>query len=110
MASFRKRNSIWYYRYVDEHGKQVERKGCASRVDTEGVAYAAVTDVNRIKSGFASRLEIEEQRHPEDEKPLAEITWTTGAGTSWPWAIPPSTPVTTTARPTACSSWPASAA
>jgi hypothetical protein len=42
MASFRKRGAFWYFRYLDETGKQVERKGCASRVDTEGLAAALV--------------------------------------------------------------------
>jgi hypothetical protein len=40
MASYRLRGKVWHYRYTDEHGRQVERKGYTGRRETEDLANA----------------------------------------------------------------------
>jgi hypothetical protein len=40
MASFRKRGKVWFYRFIDASGVQVERKGATDRRVTEGLAAA----------------------------------------------------------------------
>src|SRR4051794_29560900 len=52
MASFRKKNKVWYYRYVDGHGIKRERKGCPDRRATEEMARAAESEAARIRSGL----------------------------------------------------------
>ena len=52
MASFRKLGRNWYYRFVDGHGVQKERKGCPDRRETEGMAAALEGNVAKIKAGL----------------------------------------------------------
>jgi integrase len=53
MASFRKRGAVWYFRFVDERGAKVERKGCPDRRATEELARAAESEVARTKAGLS---------------------------------------------------------
>jgi integrase len=52
MASFRKRGKIWFYRYTDEHGRQVEKKGYTGRRETEAMAAALELEVAKVKAGL----------------------------------------------------------
>jgi len=53
MASFRKRNGKWTYRYVDENGKQTERTGGKDLATTKAHARKAEDLVDKIKAGLA---------------------------------------------------------
>src|SRR5215471_8278255 len=53
MASLRKRGKVWYYRFVDQDGAKVERKGCPDRRVTEEMARAAESAVARTKAGLS---------------------------------------------------------
>ena len=57
MASFRKRGGIWYFRLVDEAGRQVERKGCSDKRATETMAAAAEAEAAKIRQGFITKAE-----------------------------------------------------
>ena len=52
MASLRKIGKNWFYRFVDENGKQVERKGCPDRRETEGLACSAEAETAKVRAGF----------------------------------------------------------
>jgi integrase len=52
MASYRKRGSVWYYRYTDQDGVRHEQKGCTDRRVTEELARAAESEVAKIKAGL----------------------------------------------------------
>ena len=52
MASFRKVGKNWHYRFIDADGKQVGRKGCPDKRETEGMAAAAEAEAANIKHGF----------------------------------------------------------
>jgi site-specific recombinase XerC len=72
MASLRKRGKNWYYRYSNEDGVKVERKGCSDKKVTEGLAREAESQVARIKAGDVKSLRVAEanrqpiQRHVDD--------------------------------------------
>src|SRR6516162_3009173 len=51
MASFRKVNQNWYYRFVDGNGKQREFKGCPDRRQTEAMA-AAEAEAANVRHGL----------------------------------------------------------
>jgi site-specific recombinase XerC len=53
MASLRKRGKLWYYRFVNENGAKVERKGCADKRVTEELARAVESAVARTRAGLS---------------------------------------------------------
>jgi integrase len=63
MASLRKRGKVWYYRFTDADGVKVERKGCADKRATEGMAHAAETEAARLKEGLIDPKDIARKRH-----------------------------------------------
>jgi integrase len=69
MASLRKRGVVWYYRFVDEHGVKVERKGCADKRVTEELARDAESAVARLRSGLVDPKELAYRDH--EARPLA---------------------------------------
>ncbi len=69
MASLRKEGKNWYYRFVDENGKQRERKGCPDKKATEAMASAAETEATNIRQGFVDPKAIKYRDH--EAKPLA---------------------------------------
>ena len=67
MASLRKLGGNWYFRFVDEHGNKVERKGCLDRRVTLEMARAAEAETARSRAGLVDpRLELmaKEARRP----------------------------------------------
>lgn len=70
MASYRKKADRWYYRYVDENGRQVERVGSTNKRVTQELAAEAEDHVSRIKAGLVDpRLE---RYARESRRPIAE--------------------------------------
>jgi integrase len=73
MASFRqhgKNGKIWYYRYMDASGKQIERKGHWDFKTTQGMARKAEDDVSKIRNGLVNPKDAAYHRH--ESKPLAD--------------------------------------
>src|SRR4051794_13052815 len=72
MASIRQRKNCrdWYYRYIDENGKQRERKGCPDRRETERLAAAAESQVTRIKAGLVDPKDVAYSQH--EARPLQD--------------------------------------
>ena len=70
MASLRKRGKVWYYRFVDEHGAKVERKGCADKRVAEEMARAAESAVARTKAGLSDPKA--ERMAREGRRPIGE--------------------------------------
>jgi integrase len=70
MASFRQRGKIWFYRYTDEHGRQVEKKGYTGRRETEDLAKAVEREVLQIKAGLVDPKALAYREH--EAKPLAD--------------------------------------
>jgi hypothetical protein len=70
MASFRKRGENWYYRYTDEHGRQVEKKGCTGQRETEAMAAAVEMEVAKVKAGLIDHQTIAYRNH--EARPLAD--------------------------------------
>jgi hypothetical protein len=71
MSAFRKFGRVWYYRFTNEHGRRVERKGCADRRATEGLARAADSRVAKIRAGEVSAATlsyVESERAPLQER------------------------------------------
>jgi integrase len=52
MASFRKKGSVWYFRFMDVNGVRRERKGCPDRRATEDMARAAESDAAMRRAGM----------------------------------------------------------
>jgi hypothetical protein len=52
MASFRKRDKLWYYRVVEIDGIQHEVKGCTDKRATEELAREAETKTARQRAGL----------------------------------------------------------
>jgi integrase len=70
MAGFRKRGAVWYYRYRDETGRQIEAKGCRDLGMTKRLAHAAEDRARAIKAGL---IDPREAQYAEAERrPLAE--------------------------------------
>jgi integrase len=69
MASLRKRGVVWYYRFVDEHGVKVERKGCADKRVTEELARDAESAAAKLRSGLVDPKEFAYRDH--GARPLA---------------------------------------
>jgi integrase len=53
MASYRKRGKNWYFRYSDEHGKSVVRRGCSDLGMTKRLAAEAEKRAAAIREGTA---------------------------------------------------------
>jgi len=70
MATLRKRGGFWHYRYVDENGKQRERKGCPDRRETERLAAAAEAQVARIKGGLIDPKDV--RFRDQERRPIKE--------------------------------------
>jgi integrase len=70
MASFRQRGRYWYYRYTDENGDKVEKKGHWDLVTTKGMAAAAEAEVSKIRAGYVDRKTITYVTH--EARPLSE--------------------------------------
>ena len=73
MASFRqhgKNGKIWYYRYVDATGKQVERKGHWDFKTTQGMARKAEDEAARVRNGLVSHKDAGYTHY--ESKPLAD--------------------------------------
>lgn len=69
MASIRKRGKVWYYRYTDATGVKRERRGCADRRETEGMAAAAEAEAAKIRAGYLDPRAARCQAH--EARPLA---------------------------------------
>src|SRR3954468_3361245 len=52
MASIRRRGKLWYYTYVDENGRKVERRGFTDKRKTEEHAREIEVRVARIRDGL----------------------------------------------------------
>jgi integrase len=70
MASFRKRGNTWYYRFVDEHGRPVERKGSSSKRVTQEMADAAQSQATKIRQGLLDPADVAARK--EAGRPLLE--------------------------------------
>ena len=70
MASLRKRGKHWYFRYVDENGKQRELKGCPDKRETESMAAALEGNIAKIKAGVIDPKALAYKAH--EARPLAD--------------------------------------
>jgi hypothetical protein len=68
MASFRKVGKNWHYRFVDENGKQVGRKGCPDRRETERMTD--VVEAANIRHGYVDGKA--RGYRDQEARPLAE--------------------------------------
>ena len=66
MASFRKHGKVWYYRYVNLHGRLVERAGCPDKTVTMRLSAEAESRVALERAGLADPFEIHRGRPIED--------------------------------------------
>ena len=75
MASYRKIGKSWHYRIVGVDGRQVSRKGCSDRRETERMAALAELEITKIKAGLVDPLEA--QRRDHERAPVANhlSTW-----------------------------------
>lgn len=75
MASLRKRGQTWYYRFQDEHGKPVERKGSRNKRVAQEMATEAESLANRIRQGLLDPADLAARK--EAGRPLMEhlIEW-----------------------------------
>jgi hypothetical protein len=62
MASYRKRGNIWYYRFKDHTGRQVERKGHWNRATTKALARRSEDETARIRAGLLPPPEATTQK------------------------------------------------
>jgi integrase len=70
VASYRKRGRVWYYTFIDHVGRKIERKGCADKRETEGMARAAEVRSAKIRNG---EISVREANLPRQERrPIAE--------------------------------------
>jgi integrase len=70
MASLRKRGKVWYVRYRDPHGKQIETKAGPDKSVAQRIARELESRVSAIKAGVA---DPREQSWAENErKPLTD--------------------------------------
>ena len=58
MASFRKIGKNWFYRIVGPDGRQIERKGCSDRRETELMASAAEAEAAKIRAGYVTSAQV----------------------------------------------------
>jgi integrase len=63
MASLRKRGTLWYYRFTDENGRKVERKGYTDRRATEQLAATVEQKVSLVAAGLVNPQDIAYQNH-----------------------------------------------
>jgi integrase/recombinase XerC len=72
MASFRRRGKagIWYYRFIDEHGTPVERKGSRNKRVAEQMATEAESQATKIRQGLLDPADVAARK--EAGRPLVE--------------------------------------
>ena len=70
MASFRKHGEVWYYRYVDSTGKQVERKGHWDKKTAQAMARKAEDEAAKVRSGLIDPKDVAYRGH--EAKSLAD--------------------------------------
>ena len=70
LASLRKRgkSGVWYYRFQDEHGRSVERKGSRNKREAERMAIEAETQANKIRQGLLNPADVAARK--EANRPL----------------------------------------
>lgn len=70
MASFRRRgkSGCWYYRFVDEHGQPVERKGSRNKRVAQEMAAEAESMATKIRQGLLDPVDVVARR--EASRPL----------------------------------------
>lgn len=67
----RLRGRIYYYRFVDENGKRIERRGVSNLNETQRLRAAAMVRSARITSGLATPEEI--RRAENAQYPIADL-------------------------------------
>jgi site-specific recombinase XerC len=70
MPSLRKRGNVWYYRFTTSSGMKCERRGCASRRDTEVMAGVAELEAANVRAGVIDSRALGFRDH--DARPLAD--------------------------------------
>jgi integrase len=70
MASYRRKNGVWYYRFVDGDGRQRERKGHADLITTKAMARKAEDATARVRSGLIDLATAARDAHLA--RPLAD--------------------------------------
>jgi integrase len=70
MASFRQHGEIWYFRYVDASGKQVERKGHWDKKTAQAMARKAEDEVAQVRSGLIDPRDVAYRAH--EARPLTD--------------------------------------
>ncbi len=63
MASFRKKNGVWHYRFIDAQGRQRERKGHVDLVTTRLMASKAESDASKVRNKLVDPAEIAFANH-----------------------------------------------
>ena len=70
MASLRKRGRVWYFSFINQDGRKIERKGCPDKRVTEELARAAESEAVKIKAGT---IDLKELAYlAQGARPLAE--------------------------------------
>jgi Phage integrase, N-terminal SAM-like domain len=70
MASFRKHGKLWYFRYIDASGKQIERKGHWDKKTAQAMARVAEDEAAKVRTGMIDSDELAYRSH--EAKPLAD--------------------------------------
>lgn len=65
MTSFRKKNGIWFFRFVNAEGKQRERKGHADLITTKLMAGKEESEVSKIRNKLIDPAEVAFAHHEE---------------------------------------------
>jgi integrase len=69
MASFRQHGKLWYFRFIDASGKQVERKGHWDKKTAQAMARKAEDEVAKVRSGLIDPKDVAYRNH--EAAPLA---------------------------------------
>ena len=70
MASLRKRGRVWYFSFINQDGRKIERKGCPDKRVTEELARAAESEAAKIRAGLVDTRELARiihSGHPLDD-------------------------------------------
>ncbi len=104
MASLRKRGRVWYFSFINQDGRKIERKGCPDKRVTEELARAAESEAAKIKAGV---IDLKELAYlAQGARPLAEHLVMNSRATCEPWEAGSMRWSRRTA-PAASSPWPA---
>ena len=68
MASYRQKNGVWFYRYVDGTGHQRERKGRIDLVTTKLMAGKAESEASKVRNNLIDPAELAFSIH--ESRPL----------------------------------------